>query len=510
MAKQKRVYDYNPGVVRDALVGAFRARKGEATVADLVAATGLPNYQVQTEVRAVSDEYGARLRVTESGEIKYSFAGGMRSRYRGFGPSAARFLGALGKGVKAVAVFAFKAWIAVMLVGYFVLFLALAVLALVASVAASTAGKGDRKRSRGDGGLFLVGRLFELIFRIWFYNEVWKSPERHAFENERRSEKTRDRRPLHKAVFSFVFGDGDGRKEWDDTLRKDFVAFVRSRRGVIVLEEFMSLTGYAPLAAEEAINRFLVEFEGSPEVTSGGTIYYFFPELLKSEKALLDSGPRSVRERPAVRFSVNPRASDRWFGIFNLVNLAFGGYFLAGSAAAMGAIGSGAMAVDPFFGFHLFVLRLVAVFLPVSDPVQLVFVGLGLVPVGFAILFYLVPFLRSMSVAALNREVALENQRRSVYSRVWSADGPLSAVDIGSGSGQGGMGEGKKHVSGQAVKVLEELAAYEGAQAVATDRGVMTWSFGEVARKRADAEAARAAIDLKRYELGGTVFDSGS
>ena len=78
-----KVTDYNAELVRDKLVNAFKMRKREATPADLVAVTGLPKPQVDAELPAVADEYGARLRVTESGEILYSFPDGMKSRYHG-------------------------------------------------------------------------------------------------------------------------------------------------------------------------------------------------------------------------------------------------------------------------------------------------------------------------------------------------------------------------------------------------------------------------------------------
>ncbi len=499
MAKEKKVYDYKPAAVRDALVGAFKARRGEATVADLVAVTGLPNYQVETELRPVADEFGARLRVTESGEIAYSFPGGMRSRYRGFGPSLARALKAFAKGAKAVGVFLFKAWIAVMLVGYFVLFVALAVLAVVASVAASSANKDNRRRSRSDGGLFLADGIFRIIMRIWFYNEVWKSPGQRAYETERRMEKAKTRRPLRKAVYSFVFGDGDGRAEWNESLKKDFVSFVRSRKGVIALEEFMALTGLSPLDAEDAINRYCVEFEGSPEVTSGGTIYYFFPELLRSERVSLDSGPRGLRERPPVPFSINPPSSDRWYCVFNLVNLLFGGYFLYGGFAVTGALASGG-ALDPALGFFVFVARLAMSFLGVSDPIPLLMIGLGAVPVTFAVLFYLIPLLRSGAVASLNKDIGIENLRRRIYARVWGASGQVAAP----------ADSAQDKDAREAKRAFEELAAYEGADVAATEGAGLSWTFPEVERKRADVDAVRASVDLSKYELGKTVFDSGS
>ncbi|HRZ90875.1 MAG TPA: hypothetical protein P5117_15445, partial [Spirochaetia bacterium] len=152
MAKETKVYDYKTAAVRDRLASEFRNTRGEATVADLVVRTGLPKYQVETEVRAVADEFGARLRVTESGEILYSFPRGLHSRYRGLGPTLKRLWKALRKGAAAVAAFLFKIWIVVMLVGYFVLFLALTLAALAASIAAQTAGNRDsRGRNRGGG-----------------------------------------------------------------------------------------------------------------------------------------------------------------------------------------------------------------------------------------------------------------------------------------------------------------------------------------------------------------------
>src|SRR5512145_1857152 len=167
--RAKKVYDYNPSRVRDSLVDVFRKRKGEATSADLVALTGLPKAQVDAEVKAVSDEYGARLRVTDSGEILYSFPRGMRSRYRGPGPALARAWKAFKKGAAAFLSFLFKVWIVVMLVGYFVL--ALALVAVLASVAGNSRDSGSSGSSRGGGlgGAYLTGRLLNSIVNIWLY-----------------------------------------------------------------------------------------------------------------------------------------------------------------------------------------------------------------------------------------------------------------------------------------------------------------------------------------------------
>ena len=105
----------------------------------------------------------------------------------------------------------------------------------------------------------------------------------------------RERRPLYKAIYSFVFGDGDpGLPGWDAVEKKAFVAFVQANKGVVTMPEFMALTGLGPPEAETRINRYLYEFEGSPEVTEGGAIYYFFPSLMRRK----DKADRSFGGTP--------------------------------------------------------------------------------------------------------------------------------------------------------------------------------------------------------------------
>ena len=333
MSSNQKVYDYDAPKVRDKLVDVFRKRKGEATTADLVALTGLPKAQVETEIQAVSDEYGARLRVTDSGEILYSFPSGMKSRYRGFGPSFLRGWKAFRKGAAAVGSFLFKIWIVVMLVGYFVFFLALALLALLVSLAAQFAGKDDSGHGDGIGGFYLASSLIDAIVRIWFYSELFTTPEERAMRRGRK----RDRKPLHKAIYSFVFGDGDPDANWDTMEKKAFVAFVQANKGLISMPEFMALTGLPPLEAEERINRYLYEFEGSPEVSDGGTIYFSFPSLLRRKDRQDRTFGGTTPMKRVAAFSSNKPKANRTFCIFNGVNVLFGSYFLVEALSSHGA-----------------------------------------------------------------------------------------------------------------------------------------------------------------------------
>ena len=164
MANAPKIYDFPLPKVEEKLVSFLQKRQAESTVADMIAGTGLPKYQVEVAAKAALAEYAGRLKATESGELLYYFPNGMRSTVRGFGPAARKFWKGFARGAVRVFSFLFKIWIVAMLVGYFVAFVALAVLAVVAAVAASFANRDDRGggRDRGGGGLggmYLVVRV---------------------------------------------------------------------------------------------------------------------------------------------------------------------------------------------------------------------------------------------------------------------------------------------------------------------------------------------------------------
>ncbi|MGO8693869.1 MAG: hypothetical protein ACLQMF_09390 [Rectinemataceae bacterium] len=511
MATEKKVYDYAPDRVRDQLLDVFRKRKGEATAADLVAQTGLPTVQVETEIKAVSDEYGARLRVTESGDLLYSFPDGLRSRYRGFVPGFLRGWKAFKKGAARVGAALFKVWIVVMLVGYFVLFVALALLAMLASVAVSMSGNSRDSRSDRGGGLGGFGgmMIFDAIIRIWFYSELFKDPYQRQYERGVRADRRKNRRPLYKAIFSFVFGDGDPDAGWDAVEKKAVVAFVQAHKGVITLPEFMSVTGLPPAEAETRINRYLYEFEGSPEVTEGGAIYYSFPSLMRRKDRADRSFGGSAPMRPIAAFSANPKKSNIWFGVINAVNFLFGGYF-AGEAAShhslLATIYSGQYASHLVMthggdAFYLFVHQLLGKLAGIADPKALIGYALGAVPLAFSVFFYAIPAIRSRLLAARNERARVENLRRVAYRVV--LDSP-AAVRVGAIAPAEDAARPKNPRA--AERIVTELAAWAGADPKADG----SYEFGELARTQSEAAALRSTIDTSKFDIGGTVFDSRS
>ncbi len=496
MAKQDKVYDYKRDAVQARLVSALKKRRGEATSADIVALTGLPKYQVDSELPAVADEFSGRLKVTDSGEILYSFPRGFTSRYRGFGPAAKKAWKLAKKGLAAAGTFLFKAWIMVMLVGYFALFLALIVLAVVASFAASASDKNGKSRSRSSGGgLFLAGRLIDLFVRIWFYSEVFKSPGQRRYEANARARGRENRRPLHKAIFSFVFGEPDPNAAHGELEKRAFVALVRVKKGLILLEDFMAVTGLPPVQAETAINRYLYEFEGSPEVSEEGTVYYRFPALMmRAQGDSTGAGDAPFRRlRP---FSANDSKANAWYAGINGFNLLFGSYFLV-SALSLGFFENAA--VSGLSYLYYFTLRLFYGFMG-QGALGAVMVGLGFVPIAFSALFWLIPLVRSARLASENARIKAENLRRVLYSQALASPSAVRAPEPAS------LPEmARPENAAQAERALEELAAYEGGEPVA---GSSAWALKELARKARDIDSVRAALRPDSYGLGGVAFDS--
>ena len=513
-----KVYDYKPELVRDKLVGAFKERKREATTADLIAVTGLPKSQVEAELPAVADEYGARLRVTESGEILYSFPEGMKSRYHGFGAGFKRFWKSFKKIAAKVGTVAFKVWIVVMLVGYFLFFVALALLAMLASVAVSVGGGSrdghDDRRGGGLGGLWLVSNLVDSFVRLWFYSELFKSPGQREYERDQRYERRfgegRAKRPLYTAIFSFVFGDGDPNASWDEVEKKAVVAFLQGNKGIMTLYEFMAITGLSPVEAESRINRYLLEFEGEPEVSEDGSIYYRFKNLLRrKDKSDGTVGGTVPMKRVAV-FSVNTPKMNKGFCLFNGVNLLFGSYFATQALAAhplLQVIGAAENAskilmTGGFDGFYLFTYQLFGKFGGAADPAALLGWVLGAVPLVFSVLFYAIPAIRSQRLAAGNEAARLDNMRRVAYRvAVEKPEGlkPEAVDSLASASDAT-----KPKAEGAAGKILVELAAASEGEPAADG----SYSFPAIKRTEAAAAKERLAVKDSDFDIGATVFDS--
>jgi hypothetical protein len=462
------------------------------SAADLSAVTALPLETVRELLPRAADEFHGRLEVTASGEILYSFPRGFTSRYRGFSVFAARVLEKAGRFFKAAGVLLFKVWIMVMLVGYFALFMLIALSAMMLSVAASSSGSSNRGGRRdSSGGLYLTSSIFNMIIRLWFYSELLGSSR-----GGRRAAPARPKKPLHRAIFSFVFGEGDPNRDRAEMRKKALIAFLRAHRGVISLPDFMALSGLPPEEAEAELLACCAEFGGSPEASDEGTIVYRFDEILRGS----DRGEGA--ELPAKRlwkFSSNEKSMNAWFGIINTVNLLFGGYFF------YHALNTGAILSPEHFQQSSWLYGLTWYLSGpfVQDPRPLITVGLGLVPLVFSLLFWLIPVLRAFREKGENERIKMENLRKAGFSRIWSR--PL-AVESGDIQGPDPAYRPAKLAAAQ-DRIIKEMGAWSVPDVEIGEKGNTVYSFKELDREKKALEKYRAGINAEG--LGDTVFDTG-
>jgi len=106
-----------------------------------------------------------------------------------------------------------------------------------------------------------------------------------------------------ESVFSFVFGDGDPNREFEDLRWNAIGNYIRSHGGVVVAEELSPFLDLPKDALEESMVvdegymlPVLTRFEGEPVVNQQGKLAYVFPKLQTTGIAWLQ------RRSPAVGY----------------------------------------------------------------------------------------------------------------------------------------------------------------------------------------------------------------
>jgi hypothetical protein len=487
------------------LTTALRRQAKGATVADIVAKTALPLETVRELLPAAADEYSARLEVTESGEIRYSFPRGFTSKYRGFRAGLGKAFRGIKKGLKTAGVWIFKVWIMVMLIGYFALFMLIALASLLLSVAASSSNSNGRSSHRGGGvgGLYLASSIFNTIIRIWFYSELLGTNRRY---NGRQTPAKPKGKPLYKAIFDFVFGPGDPNARWDERENQAVIAYIQGNRGVISVPEFAALTGLTPGEAEERITGFCAAFGGSPEATDDGTVVYRFDDLLRRSDSRNRSFPDLSGPIKRLRaFSSIPKKANAWFALIIGANLVFGGYFLY-NALNIGANLTQTLSAQgqPAIALNLYNITYIMASQFIENPLPVITTGLGWVPIIFSAVFWLIPALRFFGNKQDNETIKLENFRKLGYGHIWRGPAKVNPRDF-----QAEAVECKPtNLAAAQGKIIKEIGAYAVPEVVVDETGATVYNFAELDREKRALAKYRDSLDGKAAELGGVVFDT--
>jgi hypothetical protein len=472
------------------IVTSLKRKKEGAVAADVCAATALPLSVVNELLPKAADEYSGHLRVTESGEILYYFPNGFTSRYRGFSAVFKKAVKIIFSIFKTILAYLFKIWIVIMLVGYFILFMLLA----IASVFLSIAGKSSSKGGRSGGGSVNFG-LFNLIWRIWFYSEMTRN--RNSYERGNVSEES-EKLPLHMAVFSFVFGEEDPNKNWETQEYKAIISYIQANRGVISLPEYMAFTGSDSQEAETDILSFCSKYEGSPEATEEGTIVYRFDKLLlKSDKE------KTTELIPPVKrlknFSGNKNSTNGWFVFFNIINIIFSSYFLYQSVNT-GFLSSEFQyknASSLYSNAHLFLSHLA------NDPQNFIMVALGLIPLAFSILFLIIPIVRFFIEKKENNKIKMKNFKRFSFSKIFSSPNYVTIDKFNTDESECLPDDLKS----AADRVIKDMGAISNPQVEIINHKTF-YMFNELEREKEALDKYRQSVDVSRLQIGETVFDT--
>jgi len=470
------------------IVTSLKRQKKGATTADVCANTALPLAVVQELLPKAADEYSAHLKVTQSGEILYYFPNGFKSRYRGLGAILKKFFSkAVSFTKKALAVL-FKIWIMVMLIGYFVFFILLTLAIFFISIASR-----NNNDDRGFGGL----RIFDFLIRLWFIGEITRPMNDYNYKPV----KKKNNRPLHKGIFSFIFGEEDPNKNWNEQQSKALISYIQANEGCISLVEYMSFTGENSLAAEKSILSFCSKYGGSPEVTEEGTIVYKFDDLLKSQKEFLFS---SYELSPPVQrlkiFSSNSKKMNVWFTVINAVNLFFGSYFLYQSSVA------GHLITEIQYKSASYFYAIIHYFLDMitANPHFIIGIALGLIPVLFSIFFWLIPLIRFFLEKNENKKIKFTNFKRFSFSKIWKRPIKIKTEDFNPAAVECRPDD----LTDASEKIIKEMGAVSNPDVEINEEGKTVYTFNGIKSEKTAIKNYRSNINLEQNKLGEIIFDS--
>lgn len=486
---------------------ALRQAGGPVTLGDVVASTGLPAEQTENLLLDLLDEYRGHLAVDERGNLIYRFPYGLqrpstwRERLR---QGMQRALEVAYRFFKA----AFKVWIMLMLIVYFILFLALTLL-LIAMVL-SGGSRGSRSRSGAWGGRDDFD-LSDLLFwwwwmeggsrrRRWGWGWDWGGPAHtpewrrsRSWQRTPRPAASTRSRPLWERIYAFVFGEE--RPKPDPLAReKEALAYLRERAGRLTTADLIALFGMSLQEAEEFATRLMVAYNGDVEVSENGSLIYTFDSIMPSLlQGRVEARRRRYpwlevpqgfgwrywwekREKPEP-FDENPQGTDSWLIFFNLFNLAWSSAFAFGSAFA-------------WLGW---------------EGGTLLSFLLGWFPFTFSVLFFLIPSLRWMALQRENRARQERNEHRRVVKEVYqqailpSQPTPLYPEAFAASLG-GDIFRAKAW--------LERLRREWEGDLESDEEGVIFYLFPRLWQEWQDVRRARRQVRAEEHRLGRIEYSS--
>lgn len=467
----------------------------DMTIADAAAKSGLPLWDAERGLHALVSEYRGHLRVTADGDLLFRFPHGLTKPWE-TRTRLARAASAVGNALLGVARFVVRAWIAIVLVGYVAIFVAIL-------IGLAFARSDDRDRG-GGLGFSLIGGVFRILAEALFwmvhpfspfaytrygaYGGAWgyDEPARaRAF-----AKPAEPKVPFYERVNRFFFGPQDPPED-PRAMEKKVVAEIRAQKGRVGLADVMRVTGLPRDEADPLMARLMLEYGGTVDVSEEGGITYRFAEVRKTAANPGVAG--EARPAPAwARPEQMPPLTGNDFGT-NALIVGLNGFNLIMSWFALSA--------------GLTIERVTKLFsgVPwVELPPPGTAWALGVVPLVFSIALFVLPLLRALWRPIKARRVARANGRKALVRAV------LERV------GRGGIAEeelaeawAKAAGSDPDPKTLtKEVAALGGDVDLTRVEEGVRYRFPELEIEAKAVQAEREAAAEEEARVGRVIYSS--
>ncbi len=461
------------------------------TVGDVATLTGLNTDDSKHALEALMAKYICRLKVTEAGDLIYDFGSSLLRRgEKTFKEHLADVQDFLWK----VFQLFFRAWIAVTLVFYFIVFLVV----IIGIIIAALAGDGDGDFDVGDifAGFFqALIEMFRMIF-IWdtFTNNTYYATDSRGYQykhyeskkstwNKKKNKKGEieigeEKKSFVASVYDFVFGPPRVQTTQLDNL-KEFAAYSRKQNGIVVTPEVMGLAGYEADEADKFMVEAMTRFSGKAEVTENGVLYGDFEELGRTATQQADEKVVWFWDEYEPEYEITGNEGGRNAGIIgmNVFNMVVSGVVIG--------LGAG----DP------------------SLPAWLT-VGFGWIPMAFSTVFFSVPILRSFSILPKQKKRHFTNIRKRLMKVIYqdrdkevSMEELMQAVNVQS--------KGEENLSkAQIEKVMNDLIFDFQGEMVIKEDGKVVYQFAKLKMELDEAERLRREKGFGNAPAK-VIFDSG-
>lgn len=466
-------------VAARALLAALRGRGTDFTLADAAAKSGLPLRDAERGMHALVRDYRGHLRVTDDGDLLFRFPLGFDKPWERR-TRARRALRRVGAGLAAAGRFVVRAWVAIVLVGYTALFVAV-LFALFAARASDS-----RSSRRGfDSGLwyFVLRGLADALF--WTFHPLSPFSAANRPGRPARREDTEDRGRFYEKVNRFFFGPPVEPDEAQG-MEKKLLAEIRAQKGRIGLADVMRVTGLPRTESDGLMASLMVDYDGDVEVSEQGGITYRFAALRRTADASSGERPppvwaKKLRQKPL---------TGNTFGA-NLLIVLLNAFNLGMSWWALGV------------GLTLEKLGMLLSRVPLEKlPEGGTAVALGVVPLVFSLALFALPLARLATRGVEARRIARENGRRALLREV------LKGV-----RGRGVQGETLRRAYEEAAgrplaeeALTKEIVALGGDVELESAGEGVRYRFPDLELEARALEAEREAASEGEVKLGPIVF----